>query len=1044
MRIVKVHVDGYGRLADVDLDFDVGLNVIMGPNERGKSTLRAFVTDMLYGQRRDGQAPGRGEEGDLRRPWTNPEVYGGRLWYELGRGGAFEVSRCFAKGRVSVLESGGGRDITATFPRLPNGEVNFSGTHLGLSRGVFMAAATIGHLNLDGLGDADAMARIRARLLAITDSGLGTRSADEALEVLQARIDHLGGACIAPMEAQLREARARLAGAEAQRRVRTPLNRRRAELLRRVAALEAERDKVRGLLRRIQAHRRAGRLQDAERIQQRIDAVTQQSFPLVPFRDVPASKLQEAQHARMLADTARMQTARRESELARMAAELEALGAAEDSGAGRPPTPIPEETERRFHELRGRTERLSERMEDAGMRLRQIGEQTAGVQRRLAELPDFPAVAADPVEWLTQLSNAFTLALRAREQEAAARDRLLNEVAAARAAAMRDEGLFKDTESFSERLRAFEEDSRRASEKKKEAENRVHSLTGLRDDLKDRLPGLGWLSVVCGAFLALLAGVFLTTGRAPVLYPGAVILLAMAYFLANWAAGRRQHARMSRQMDEAQAELDRIAAGDSGLSPVEMLLKQAGCGNLRELEARYDRHREDTARLKALLRELEQQEARVLECEARVPKLFLRLQESFLKAGELLEDEDGVQSSLGRAISRYQEYREARRRMSDLRNQTQLAIEQKRESEEGLEKAREALARVEGQIRDIMRDCGCAEQADAGDLLAALRAYADLGVRRQSALAQAGVLRRQLEEGRALLEEDRSERDRHTLELHRLLDAAGAASVEEWQERAEKAREYRSLQQSRLALEEQLDLLLDGLTIAELRRAAAEVEAEGGPPEMTLEQAERELARLETELDGLAAEHGRLCRECRETEAGADPPALLKGEEERLTRALAEARLRRDALLRAAAMIEDTAQRRHARIAPPIAREASRFLRAVTGGAHGELRIGADFGITLDQTGSRELDISPENLSKGALDQLYLSLRLALVRLLSDHGEAVPMLLDDPFANYDDQRLRAAMALLKEVGDANQVLLFTCREDVGLAACAVGAAIHEI
>ncbi len=1044
MRIKRVHVDGYGRLSDVSLDFDSGLNVIVGPNERGKSTLRAFITDMLYGQRREDQAPGQAEDGDLRRPWVNPDIYGGRLWYELSRGGLFEVRRSFVKGRgrVSVIESGPDRDITATFPLLSNREVNFAGAHLGLSRGVFTAAATIGHLNLDGLGDADAMARIRARLLAITDSGLGTRSADEALAVLQERIDHLAEACIAPLEGRLAEVRARLADAESRRRALAPLNRRRAELRRRIAGLEAERDRLRGLLRRIQAHRRAGRLQDAERIQQRIDTVTQQSFPLVPFRDVSTAKLHEAQQARMMADTARLQAARRETELSRMTADLEAIEAAAASGGGRPPTPIPEETERRFHELRTKMERFSGRLEEANARLRQIEEQTAGVQRRLADLPDFTRMATDPVEWLTQLANAFTLALRAREQETAARDRLLNEVAAARLDASRDADLFQDTESFSERLRAFDEARRRASEKRVEAENRLHSLGALRDDLKDRLPGMAWLSGVCGVFLALLAAVFLTTGRSPVLYPGAIILLAMAYFVANWAAGRRQHARMSRQLGEAQAELDKLAAEDSGLSPVEMLLKRANCGSLRELEARYDRHREETARLNALVREMEQQEIRVLEAETRVPKLFLRLQEAFLAAGEVLEDEDTVQSALSRTISRYQEHREAKRRMSDLRNQMQLAIEQQRESQGGVEKTREALERVEGQIRDIMRDCGCAEQADSEDLLAALRAYADLGVRRQSALGQAEMLRRQLEEGRALLEEERAERDGHTQTLHRLLDAAGAASVEEWLERAEKAREYRSLQQSRLALEEQLDLLLDGLTLAELRRAAAE--AEGDPPEMTQEQAERELARLEMELGGLNAEHGRLCRECRDTETGADPAAPLKEEEDRLTRALAEARLRRDALLRAAALIEDAAQRRHARIAPPIAEDASRFLRVVTGGEHGELRIGADFGITLDQAAVKGLEIAPQNLSKGALDQLYLSLRLALVRLLSANGEAIPMLLDDPFANYDDQRLRAAMGLLKEVGDSNQVLLFTCREDVGLAACGAGATIHEI
>jgi uncharacterized protein YhaN len=196
MRLCEVFIDGYGRLSDCSLNFEPGLQVVIGPNERGKSTVRCFVTDMLYGQKRDGAQAQYEESNALRLPWTRPECYGGRLLYELDNGARVEVRRTFHRGReqVRVVDAGQDRDLTASFPVLANREIDFARAHLGLGKAVFVNAATIGHLSLDGLGDQDALDEIRDRLLAIADSGAGGRSADAALRALAARIEAIGRA----------------------------------------------------------------------------------------------------------------------------------------------------------------------------------------------------------------------------------------------------------------------------------------------------------------------------------------------------------------------------------------------------------------------------------------------------------------------------------------------------------------------------------------------------------------------------------------------------------------------------------------------------------------------------------------------------------------------------------------------------------------------------------------------------------------------------------------------------------------------------------
>ena len=83
-------------------------------------------------------------------------------------------------------------------------------------------------------------------------------------------------------------------------------------------------------------------------------------------------------------------------------------------------------------------------------------------------------------------------------------------------------------------------------------------------------------------------------------------------------------------------------------------------------------------------------------------------------------------------------------------------------------------------------------------------------------------------------------------------------------------------------------------------------------------------------------------------------------------------------------------------------------------------------------------------MSTGTIDQIYLALRLALIQRLSESGESIPLLLDDPFASYDDDRLARTLRLLMRLADHFQIILFTCRDDVARAARAANAPILEL
>ena len=75
--------------------------------------------------------------------------------------------------------------------------------------------------------------------------------------------------------------------------------------------------------------------------------------------------------------------------------------------------------------------------------------------------------------------------------------------------------------------------------------------------------------------------------------------------------------------------------------------------------------------------------------------------------------------------------------------------------------------------------------------------------------------------------------------------------------------------------------------------------------------------------------------------------------------------------------------------------------------------------------------IPAERLSIGTIDQLYLSLRLAMLDEISK--EKVPIILDEAFAYYDDERLKNILSYLITEFSDRQIIILTCtRREIGI------------
>lgn len=77
-----------------------------------------------------------------------------------------------------------------------------------------------------------------------------------------------------------------------------------------------------------------------------------------------------------------------------------------------------------------------------------------------------------------------------------------------------------------------------------------------------------------------------------------------------------------------------------------------------------------------------------------------------------------------------------------------------------------------------------------------------------------------------------------------------------------------------------------------------------------------------------------------------------------------------------------------------------------------------------DETGQ---SLRVEQLSSGTREQVFLALRLAMIKEFSTKGVELPLVLDDVTVNFDQIRTEAAVeTLLNAADEGQQILLFTC------------------
>ena len=103
-------------------------------------------------------------------------------------------------------------------------------------------------------------------------------------------------------------------------------------------------------------------------------------------------------------------------------------------------------------------------------------------------------------------------------------------------------------------------------------------------------------------------------------------------------------------------------------------------------------------------------------------------------------------------------------------------------------------------------------------------------------------------------------------------------------------------------------------------------------------------------------------------------------------------------------------------------KEASQYITGITGGIYDSMSIDENLNVFLN---TKTKLVPLENVNSGTMDQVYLALRLAAAKLLQGSGSGFPLIFDDSFTQYDDERLKTALEWLASAY-GGQIIIFTC------------------
>ncbi len=148
----------------------------------------------------------------------------------------------------------------------------------------------------------------------------------------------------------------------------------------------------------------------------------------------------------------------------------------------------------------------------------------------------------------------------------------------------------------------------------------------------------------------------------------------------------------------------------------------------------------------------------------------------------------------------------------------------------------------------------------------------------------------------------------------------------------------------------------------------------------------------------------------------------LEEEQEILSQQLSELNEENESIELAKNLFEKAYEKMKNDISPEFTNKLSTIISKITNNKYNRLIFNDEQGLIVELDNGNY--IPAERLSIGTIDQLYLSLRLAMLDEITK--ENMPIILDETFAYFDDERLKNILLFLDKEYYNKQIIIFTC------------------
>jgi len=109
-----------------------------------------------------------------------------------------------------------------------------------------------------------------------------------------------------------------------------------------------------------------------------------------------------------------------------------------------------------------------------------------------------------------------------------------------------------------------------------------------------------------------------------------------------------------------------------------------------------------------------------------------------------------------------------------------------------------------------------------------------------------------------------------------------------------------------------------------------------------------------------------------------------------------------------------------------ISKGIGEIISIITKGKYTSVKLTPKLHIEVYSKEKNGWVVPDDVLSRGTIDQIYFAFRLSLLRAVSG-GKGIPIILDDPFLTFDEERLASTKDILDIFAKEHQIFIFTCR-----------------